>query len=62
MKKWAIGILVFVACLTICGFIAWSGGYDFDKRSPDVAMALMMAIWASAFAAVMAVDMYGETI
>lgn len=46
-------ILAFVGVLLLSAGIAWLSGYNFDKRSPDVAfcaaMALVLSLTAATF-------------
>lgn len=46
--KIVIDILTFIFVLSICAFIAWCGGYNFDCRGPEVGfgvgVSLFMAI------------------
>jgi hypothetical protein len=35
--------LIFVASMAVAAGIAWVGGYDFDRRGEDVAIALAQA-------------------
>lgn len=45
-------VLAFVVVLAFAAVIAWLGGYDFDKRNPDVAFFVVMsAILAALIAA-----------
>lgn len=50
----SIALTVFALVCGLACFIAWTGGYDFDKRHPDVAFGAMMAIMFGGFLGVLA--------
>lgn len=51
MNRIMATIAVFMATMALCAFFAWTCGFDFDKRSPDVGFAtIMTTIVAQVFA------------
>lgn len=52
MKKIILGILVWVFIVLLGCFIAWLGGYNFDKRSPEIAYNFSMLLIVSILPAV----------
>lgn len=41
--------LAFAASMLACLLVAWLGGYDFDRRAPDVAFGALFMICISAW-------------
>ena len=47
MKK----VLAFIAAEILFAIVAWTGGYNFDERSPAVAFFVLVALFLGAFLA-----------
>jgi len=48
MKAVLISILTFVIILSLCAFVAWCGGYNFDHRGIDVGYIVGSSLFISA--------------
>lgn len=47
-----IRVAIFLLVCATSAFVAWCGGFDFDRRTPDVALwafvTIIVAIWIAA--------------
>ena len=50
-KKTICIIAVFILIELLCAALAWLGGFNFDKRHPDVAATAALSIWLGALIA-----------
>lgn len=55
--KLVYGALAFIFTAAFCALCFWIGGYDFDRRNPDIAFGFFLST-ATAFCAALVVICY----
>ena len=51
MKNWKLAVVIFLLIELVAAVLFWLGGFNFDRRSPDVAFFTALSLWAGAFSA-----------
>lgn len=44
-KDWAVSLIAFIVIQAMICFLAWVGGFNFDERSPDIALAAFYSMF-----------------